>query len=155
MKTSKRKLKVTLDREIKTFESNDGSNEELTNETIETSVAKFIDEMINNHNESGVKQCMRNDTIHKVYSFEIDENIIKGKYDESNKKTYNHFIHKFLRDYYSKKRTELKGGDWDDSLYEPTSFLHERLLSGELNSSEHSVRNTILQHLLSGIGGRG
>jgi hypothetical protein len=156
MKTTERRVKLSLERKIKTFKSNDGSKIQLTQKEIDEAVTKFVDQMIENHNESGLKKCTSRDTVHEVHNFTIDENVIKGTYDESNKETYNHFIHKFLRDYYNPKgHAIINKGDWAKSKYNPTTLLHERLLSGELNTYEHSVKGMILQHLVSGVGGRG
>jgi hypothetical protein len=153
MEISKRKFKLDISKEVKTYTSDDGYSCELSDEKLTSKVTEYIDSLIKNHNEFALKKCKERDIIHKVNSFEIDENIIKGKYDESNKETYNHFIHKYLRDYYvdSENSTHYtNGGNWEHSRYDPTTKLHERMLNGKLRKYEGSVRDLIFIHLLSG-----
>jgi len=144
MKNKVENFTISIDVNLTNYKSDNGKHFSLTQEELEDKVNSYIKDLIQKSKKSNKNRCIREDNEYQFETFQIDDAILKSKYDESNKKSYNHFIHKYLRDFYQD----------EDGEYDINSKLHKRMLSGKFLEYEFSVKETILMHLVSGNGVR-
>jgi hypothetical protein len=138
MKSKTNKISISLDKKIKSFTADNGEVFNITQEELQQRVDAFVENIINEHHKQSTASAKRLDTIHKFETFQVDDKVIKGKYDESDKESYNHFIHKYLRDFY------VDG----NRSYDPLTLKHERLLNGKKHDIELDVRDSIMANNL-------
>ncbi len=152
MKKNSRKFKIELNAYVATFTSDSGEVFKLTDEELSDNIKSYMYSLINTFHEESKEECKNLDIIHEFNSFKVDDNML-CVYDESNKETYKHFIHKYLKDYYVDSQNSnhgYNGGYWEHSNYNPLDKLHERML----NYKEIGVRDNIIMHLISADGVR-
>jgi len=142
MKIKTNKISISLDRKIKSFITDNGEVFNITQEELKQRVDAFVDNIINEHHEKSNKLGKSIDTTHQFETFQVDNKVLHGGYDESDKESYKHFIHKYLRDFYA---------DDDGKSYQPTNLKHERLLNGKKHEYELDVRDSIMANNLKTI----
>jgi len=147
MKKQNKKVTISVSRTLTEWISNDGTSLKLTKKELTKLVRDAMDTKIKEFNDQSKYIVERHDVAHSFNQFEVDDHALNSTYDENDKDTYAHFVHHFLRTYYSEKGHGKMGEDFYN--YDPNSKLHERMISDKLTTYEYSIRNTILQHLVS------
>lgn len=158
MKTKERIVKVVLEFKVPTYIADDNTTVELTDKELKDQLKISGENIIFKEVVSKEEDCKVLDREHEFMSFTPN---CKGLiYDESNKETYKHFVHHYLKNYYvdsNNSRHYINGGHWQHFKYDIELGLHDRMLNDTLkitDSDDLNVRDLILIHLMSGDGVR-
>ena len=154
MKKEENLVKITLEVKTEKLISDDGTVYEVTKKELEQKAIWAIKDYIFDKVTLKKSECEDRDKVFKFNTFPYD--CSKFLYNEKNQETYKHFIHHYLKNYYTDSygsNHTYNGGVWEHFDYNVSSFLHERMLQNELNKNDYldlHVRDLIIIHLLSG-----
>ncbi len=142
MNKQENKSQVSIDVNLLTYTSKDNTQFALTEDDYLKTIKQAISNLETNFITNSEKEISDKDMVYEFTSFKIHSPITELKYKESNKKTYPHFVHHFLKEYYVERY---------NNSFNPKKGLHVEMIN---DSSVYSVKDLIITHLISGCGVR-